>query len=875
MKKWYSYLPAYIPPLAILVFLLLTNLFTRSRVLRSFLFPERSIVISTVKDDDFSDIGTVVFLNDTSNSPDEDTIGCSDSAYQGARALFIDKNYSAAIAEWSALLNSTQCNKSNILNSMGIAYLKTAKIHTALQTFERATHADSSNARSWYNLGLCRSKKGLFREAVAAYSQAITLNPSMNKAHFNLGVLALQQNKFKEARKHFSTALEWGADKAVCRYNRALAYQRQDSTQQAIREYYECIRFAPKQTAARLRLAELYEKTGNIDSALIVSQQTIEINPGNPEMLIRLAKIEITGKLFDDAITTLDRADKIRQGLSEASYQRARIFGLRGDNKRALHLYRSIMAHDPSNPRVYYNIGINLMDLGMDREAIDAYARSLKADPTYWRSAYNLGVYYLKINLPLEAAPFFRRVVEVTPERAQAHYNLGLAYFKAGKLNDAQSSFMQSIQLDSTYIEGRYNLALTLMKNGENDSAKAVFESVLPLSPCHAKTYYNLGLLFRRSGDYYKADSCYLQAISCKQSSYPSAWYSRALCKKDLGQLDSALWCVQKATIPNDSETISAKALLLEARLYDTLGFTDSVDRTLKRADSLCGNDPEALQELAEFYTKRGATDRSLHIYRHILRTDTMNIDLLLSAAAIESKAGNPDSAEMLYKKAIAIDNSNIDIYKEYAQLLVRLHHNEDALRVLQNALYLDPASAEVRLETALIYAGEKRTTDYNREIAKLRKIPMSSSEALSVGKKLHRVHLCTDAVWFLRNAAETSSEKPDGRYLLLECQESTGSNKFNSLQEWTAFVHDFPHFGKGYVHLARAYMKKGLWENAQPYLDTALTLEESSEARLALIEICLKRGDTPCVEEQKSLYLTNNPEERKRKELYALLSSK
>lgn len=875
MKKWIKYLPAYIPPVTILAFLLLTNLFTRSRVLRGFFFPERTIVMSAAYDEELSDESALAPLGDATGTQEEDTIGCTEPAYLSARALLNGNNYAGAIEQWTILLDRTTCNKSNILNSIGTAYLKTAKLREALNAFREAVKADSGNARAWYNLGLCRSKKGLTSLACEAYARAIELNRGMNKAYFNLGVLTLRQKNFSEARRYFTNALDWGSDKAICRYNIALAFQREDSSEQALHEYRECIRFAPRQTAARLRIVELLQSRGLIDSAIFIARQAVAIEPGNPDILVRLAQIETTGKQFDAAFANLDRADKLRPGAIETAYQRARIYGLKGNNKHALRLYRDIMAHDPSNPRVYYNTGVNLMDLGMDREALEAYSRSLKADPSYWKSAYNLGVYYLKKNLPVEAAPFFQRVVEITPERPQAHYNLGLAYFKAGNLNEAQLSFSQSVRLDSTYVEGRYNLALTLMKNGENDTAKAVFQSVLTLSPCHAKAYYNLGLLYRRAGDVHEADTYYQRAIACKKGPYPSAWYSRALCKRDLGQLDSALRCVQQATSAVDSETVSAKALLLQARLYDTLGFTDSVELTLKRADSICGSDPDALVDLAEFYTKRGTTDRSLALYRQIIRTDTLNLELLLAAAAIESKAGNLDSAEGLYIKAIKLDNRNIEAHKNYAQLLVRLHRNEDALRVLQNAIYLDPSSVDVRLETALIYAGEKRSNEYNREIAKLRRIPMSGTDAFTTGKKLYKAHLCTDAVWFLRNAAEAASEKPDSRYFLLECREATDSADFNSLREWTAFVHDFPRYGKGYLHLARAHMKTGSWETAKACLDTMLTIEESSEARLALIEVCFKRGDARCVEEQTSRYLTNNPDARQRKELYAVLSKK
>ncbi len=875
MKNWRTYLPAYLPPLLILSFLLLTNLFTRSRVLRGLLFPERSIVISAEYDDNQPDDEDSAPLPDGTDSEEEDSSGCDEPAYLQARTAYLSKEYAASIRLWTAMLDSSSCSRSSLLNSIGIAYLKSSGLHNAHTFLRKAVQADSSNARAWYNLGLCRSRQGYSSQARNAYLRAVALNPGMNKAHFNLGVLSLNRKNYTEAREHFRTALTWGSDKAISRYNIGLSYQREGLFSRALAEYRECIRFAPGQITARLRIAELFLANDQIDSAIIIARQASVIEPENPDILIRIAKTEIAGKQFDAAMADLDQADKLRPGAIEITYQRARIFGLKGEDKEALRLYRNIMTRDPSNPRVYYNIAVNLMDLGMDHEALDAYAQSLKTDPTYWKSAYNLGVYYLRKKRYSEAKQFFRHVVEITPERPQAHYNLGLSFLKAGNFTDAQASFLQSVRLDSTYVEGRYNLALTLLKNGENDSAKSVFQSVLRFDPNHAKTYYNLGLIHRRAGEYREADNNYLRAIRSRTEAYPSAWYNRALCKRDLGQLDSALIFVRQATGDHETRTISAKALLLQVRLFDTLGFADSVAATLLKADSLCKHDPDALQELAEFYAQKGIPERSLAIYRQIIARNKQNTDLLLAVANLESKNGNPDSAEVLYQTVIDQDNRNTDALKNYARLLLRLQRNEDALRTLQKAIFLDPASPEARLETALIYAGENRTDEYKRELDKLRRIPMSNTETFSAGKKLFKAQLCTDALWFLQHAAEGTSDNADIRYLLLQCREQTDGSGFNPVVEWTAFIRDFPRFSNGYLNLAKALVHAGSLEPARTCLDTLLTIHESAEARLIILKVCLDQGDSACVEEQTALYLKNNPEERERKELYAVLSKK
>jgi tetratricopeptide (TPR) repeat protein len=784
MKNLIKILTGYIPPMVILVFLLTSNLFTRVKFFKEYLFPEQQITVSVLYGDDSENDSSGASLPNTKFDIEEDSLHCEDPLYFEGKALYKKANYTGAILKWQKLADSSLCDRSPVNNSIGIAFLKAGNFREAERLFTMAISEDSGNALAWYNLGVCHSRRGRISLAADAYRQAVQIKPNLNKAHFNRGILLIKTKDYREARKHFRDALAWGASKAICWYHIALTYQREDSLDLALDGYRECIRFDPAQTSARLKMAEIYSFKKCIQCTDSLITDASRIDPHNLNVLLNCTRIAVDIKKYDKALQFLKDAEKTDPENIEIAYQQARIYGLTGKDKKALQFYKSIIARDPSNPRVHYNIGINLMDLGMDKEALAAYSRSLKIDPTYWKSAYNMGVYYLKKDQPDQAGPFFEKVIQVTPDRPQAHYNLGIAYLRAGNMKNARKAFSHAIEIDSSYIEGRYNLALTFMKDGNSDSAMVLFQSILQLSPNHEKSLFNIGLINRRNGDNRAADSCFYKAIHYRNGSYPTAWYNRALCKRDMGQLDSALLFVKLSVDRTPSQSVSATALLLQARLYDTLGHRDSASLLLRQADSLSGNGPSDLNALADFYTKMGNNSRASYIYRKLLKIDSTDSKILLAAASIEDTIGNPNFADTLFQHALYLDSENIKILLTYSNFLIKRKRHDDALRVLQNAVMLSPGSVHIRKEIALLYWRDKRYQEYEQEIAKIKRLQLTDGDYASIGKTLFMAGAYNNSQWFLTEAFHKQPGNKDTEHYLSICKEKIATNSVHVVRQ-------------------------------------------------------------------------------------------
>jgi tetratricopeptide (TPR) repeat protein len=875
MKGLGHVLQSYLPPLTILSFLLLTNLFTRSEIFRNALFPEQKLKISAVLTED-AEANIQPISSDTSTIKDADSGCCHDSLYLLARDSIVANRLIVAVELLKSIKPANACANSAIQTTLGFAFLRTKAYHDADSAFSTAISADSTNARAWSNRGFCRTRLNRFAAGRKDYQRALSIDPTLAGTHFNYGILLMRSKEYAAARTSFRTAIEWGADKSTAWYDIGLTYQSEDSADAALAAYRESIRYTPGRSAPRLRIAQIWLDHGRLDSAEAVLSEAAAIDPGNPDVGLRLARISANRGRHAQAITLLDAIDKIHPGLAEVAYERARSYGLSGDDRRALSIYEKIMAQDPSNPRVYYNIGVNLMDLGKPRDAIAAYAKALKVDPSYWKAAYNLGVYYLKMDKPIEAIPYFANVVQTIPDRPGPHYNLGIAYLKSGNTGEARKAFSHAVYLDSNHIESRYNLGMALMKDGQNDSAAGVFLGLTLRLGCHAKSLYNLGLIAKRETRFGIADSFFADAIACRNGTYPAAWYNRAICQRRTGRLADALTSVRHAVV-NDSDNVFAKAILLQAELFDTLGMADSATRCLTLADSLNTNDPEALEDLANYYTRHHDAAHMRSVYSRILLANPQNVAVLLAAAELEETGtGSQDSAMAYYRRAIAVDDQDVAPIARYGRLLARIGRYDEAQRELQNAVALDPGAIDPRVQLTICFAAVKKQSDYDRELRKLRGLAAAQREqAFEIGKGLYRAGLHTDAAWYFEESVRLEPADPEVRYYLLLCQDKGAIPGFSAEQEWRRYCEDFPKEARGWYQLARIQLDTKMPAQARQSIEKALSIKEYRDSRLVLATVNLALGDSAAARMNAARYHELNPDDKKGERFYEALRKK
>lgn len=96
----------------------------------------------------------------------------------------------------------------------------------------------------------------------------------------------------------------------------------------------------------------------------------------------------------------------------------------RGKTESSVDLFRLALAWDDSNPRLWNNLGSNLLLMHESKEAADAYMAGLRRNPTSIELRYGLARAYLQAKIPGRAEVELRRVLAANPSFAAAHYEL-------------------------------------------------------------------------------------------------------------------------------------------------------------------------------------------------------------------------------------------------------------------------------------------------------------------------------------------------------------------------------------------------------------------------------------------------------------------
>jgi len=140
----------------------------------------------------------------------------------------------------------------------------------------------------------------------------------------------------------------------------------------------------------------------------------------------------------------------------------------RGDLDRGVPLMEVLLAAEPRNADVLYNLGMAYSDTGRTEDAIELLSRAVEVDPENANAFVALGVAYQRNGEPSKALEALRRAVALDPANSYAHRNLGGILASLGGLRDAEPHLREAVRLTPDDQQAIYGLAATLHKLGED-----------------------------------------------------------------------------------------------------------------------------------------------------------------------------------------------------------------------------------------------------------------------------------------------------------------------------------------------------------------------------------------------------------------------
>jgi len=146
--------------------------------------------------------------------------------------------------------------------------------------------------------------------------------------------------------------------------------------------------------------------------------------------------------------------------------------------QEAKKLLEEILADDPKNSIVLYNLGMCYNEIGYYNKSIKTLKQSLKYNPNSSNTLTALGYSYTLAGNNEEAEEYLKKAVELDPSNIYALQNLGGFYAKKGKYKEAIELFKKAEKVHPLYPRILYGLALAYQSAGDLKNADNYFKKL-------------------------------------------------------------------------------------------------------------------------------------------------------------------------------------------------------------------------------------------------------------------------------------------------------------------------------------------------------------------------------------------------------------
>jgi len=202
-----------------------------------------------------------------------------------------------------------------------------------------------------------------------------------------------------------------------------------------------------------------------------------------------------------------------------------------------------------------FEAGNALLRAGRPKDALRLYADMEKATRTGEAAAadprvhFNSGYALAQIGRHFAAARAYRRALELVPQDADAWFNLANAYREAGALGKAARAYRQALDLNLSDHEAWNNFGNCRAALGDAPGAITAYRASLALRPDYHAAWNNLGNVLQFLRRHREAIACYDRAIMLDGEGDLLCFFNRSLSLLAAGRIDEALLDIRRWSV--------------------------------------------------------------------------------------------------------------------------------------------------------------------------------------------------------------------------------------------------------------------------------------------------------------------------------------
>jgi tetratricopeptide (TPR) repeat protein len=744
-------------------------------------------------------------------------------------------------------------------HDLGLIWKQLGNLAEALSAFEQAIQLDPAQIAPLEQRATLLIELKDFDRALTDYKRIIAIAPTYAPAYANVGVLLGNQGHLRDALGYFEHAAQLGLEQAKEFAQQArikIAFQlvhsakSRNDIQTAVQEFLFMADVGFISTALELKPKNLptNEPSWNERISWLWEMNT----PKTAEEYFRRGVAFHSLEKYEQAVGDFSRAIELDSTMLKALIGRCGSYFYLDNYQAAIDDCNRALEIDPIFAPAFYHRGfvygqmrqweIALADLDkaieLDPQYVDAFvARGLiyeltgqmdlaeiefkTADEIKRKTAGNLddgssrqkantsvslATFYLFKGKYEEAAEYFGRAVEEAnddTERAAHLWNQASAFKNLGRLEDAIESLKKAIGLDPTATNNYELLGEVYWSKGDYASAREWLEKAALSTEDDTRRARALSSNADRFFQLQRYDDAiYLYTRSAEFDSRETDWNNLGIALLNLGNLDQAIECYQRAIEHTSDKSVP----------WRNLGLT------FERLDKA----PEAIQ----------AFQQAIHI-------KPQWITPYEDTGRLHWNRQEFDAAFSLYERAAELQTSDESKARYYVQLGTKslgIGRTDDAIRYYQTALRLDPNSQLAYQSLGDLYWRQKefsKALEYYVQQAKSTATPeLGARKYNDLGDKCRKVGLESEAITFYQSAIALNPKwiAPYDNIADLIWSRKEYGEALKYFERKIELEETSPSKAEGYALLGERCLGFGLNEQAIRYLEDASNLADSEE---------------------------------------------
>ena len=374
----------------------------------------------------------------------------------------------------------------------------------------------------------------------------------------------------------------------------------------AVIEYANAVRIDPKFGEARLKLAETYERMNNLRAAFPEFVRAADALPDSRDAQLKATEVLLLGRRFEDAkARSAGLLAKNPQDI-DAILLHANALAALKDPAGAVAEIEDALKIDPTESRVYLNLGAVRMTRGDVQEAEASFRKALSLDPSSVNAHLAFANFLWASRRPSEAENEIKQVLAAQPRHLLANRMLGTLYLATNRAVEAEQP-LKAVAEVSALPAAKFQLAQYYLNARRNDDANKLLTE-LAANP-------------ETAGD--------------AETMLASVDYAAGRQADAHARLDKLL-----ARAPKDP-----RALLLKARW---LGAEKKLDEALNRANAATVADPQSAEAqfvLGMIHDLRREAADAIKAFNETLRLNPRAVVAQLELSRLNLATGNEDTA--------------------------------------------------------------------------------------------------------------------------------------------------------------------------------------------------------------------------------------